>query len=170
MSTPIARDLVAQLVVEALDRQRLGAQHGIAELAHVAQRRRRRRAATSGSRGGGGAPASSVTSTSMLFGHRTRVVLTGSHCGSTSTLKRAARWAFVAADRLAPPRDAGDRGAAVGGLDHDLARSLPRRRNSGAGPSRGPGAERAWSAAAAAWAAPGSSQEQTTRISVENGG
>jgi len=57
---------------------------------------------------------------------------------------------------------------AVRALTTTWARSRPRRRKSGAGPSASDRPRR--TAVAAASAAPGASDEQTTRMSVEKGG
>ena len=153
------RDLVAQRVVEELDRARLGlAAPGRRRRARARARRRgarrpRDRAAAARPRG---PRAPRRPRRPALPDPALPSPWEGSYCGSTSTLNAAARCARSPATAL---HGGADRRATRGrarspALTTTWARSRPRRRNSGAGPSASAPGARAPRAAAAARAAP----------------
>ena len=98
------------------------------------------------------------------------------YCGSTSTLNATPRCSRAAASASTAAPIAATARARSAAFTTTWLRCLPRRRNSGAGPSTlatsagSAASRRARSAPAAASGAPSSSRAQTTRTSVANGG
>src|SRR3954454_1695546 len=188
---PHPRDLLAQRLVEDLDGPRRRAQHGVAELADMAQRGLAARAFLLGQRRGwSGLLLDELLG--LLVCHGTPRLLTAPwamdgptgrdkqaseegpegptrHWGSTSTLNAAWRCCLSAATAVTAASTSATAAVRSAALTTTWERSRPRRRNSGAGPSAAT-ARRSRTACAAWCAAPARSDEQTTRMSVENGG
>src|SRR3954451_2081906 len=99
-------------------------------------------------------------------------IVTVGYWGSTSTAKPAAACARSSATASTASRTASIAGARSRERIRSCARSLPWRRNSGAGPSTGVPVASSSSrmASAAASSGPASSDEQTTRIKLPKGG
>ncbi len=167
------RDLVAQLVVEAVDRARLGAQHGVAELADVLERR----TAPRGRLGiQGGRRLRVLFELFVVLGHGSDASC--AQRGAAASLlrvdvhaeKATALWALGATDLADRGVDLIDRGRRSAALTTTWLRSLPRSRKSGAGPSGSGSARLDLRCRGRRCAAPTTSRAQTIRISVENGG
>ena len=165
----------AQRVVEALTGRAFALQHRIAELAHLARARRGAARATSGSSGGGSCSPSSASSSSASCGCSSAIDRQSermdAYCGSTSTLKRdAAVLAVAPRPRRRPPRPRRPPRA----RSRALTTTWRARGRAGgtAAPGRArPGRSRARIARRGrVGGARALGAEQTTRISVENGG
>ena len=180
ISSPIRRDLVAQRVVEALDRQRAAlaapGRRTCARARSAASRRARvsgsSARASSGSLGLDGSSASSDSSAIVVEPSRR---VERRYCGSTSTLKATSAVRAVAArplDRARRPRAIA--AARSVGLDHDLdalaAAQAEQRRRARARRPPGAATRRAPRRRPRRRGGPASADEQTTRIRSANGG
>ncbi len=153
ISSPCARSR-PQRIIEAIDRQRGGAQDGVAELAHLAQRcvaarqrlgvelgaSSRRSRSTSESINSVSSSIDSVLSAmssalSLVDYSRARRACSRCYCGSTSTLKLTPLGPASAACCTAAPMQTHGPEHARPALTTSTWRSRPRRRNRAAGPN-----------------------------------